>query len=62
MAILVGGVEVLRQLVESMKMMVTGQGWEEKGGETGDRVAGLEEADKEKCEGVIVGGYMYRNR
>ena len=26
---------------------------EEKGGETGDRVAGLEEAEKEKCEGKI---------
>ena len=34
----------------SMKMMVTKQGLEEKGGETGDRMAGLEEAEKEKCE------------
>ena len=36
-----------------MNMMVTGLGWEEKLGETGDRIAGLEEAEKEKCKGVM---------
>ena len=39
--------------MNGITMMVTGQGWEEKGGEIGDRVAGLEEAQKEKCEGVM---------
>ena len=37
----------------SLKMMVTRQGVEGKGGDTGDRVAGLEEAEKEKCEGEM---------
>ena len=46
---LVGEVDDLRKLMSSMKMMVTGHGLEERGGETGDRVAGLEEAE-EKCE------------
>ena len=32
-------------------MMVTGQGVEEKGGETANRVARLDEAEKEKGEG-----------
>ena len=36
--------------MESMTMMVMGQGVEEKGGETEDRVTGLEEYEKEKCE------------
>ena len=45
--------EDLRKMMGSMKIMVTGQGLEEKGGETGDRVAGLEEAEKEKCEGEM---------
>ena len=41
-------------MMESMKRMVTAQGLEEKQGETGDRVARLEEADeKEKCERVM---------
>ena len=35
---LVGEVEDLRKIVESMNMMVVGQGVEEKGGETEDRV------------------------
>ena len=47
---LAGEVEYLRKIMDSMKMMVTGQGVEEKGGEIGDRVAGLEEDEKEKCE------------
>ena len=34
-------------------MMVTGQGVEEKGEETEDRVTGLEEDEKEKCEGEM---------
>ena len=39
-------------MMESMKRIVTGQGLEEKRGETWDRMAGLEEAE-EKCEGVM---------
>ena len=34
---LVGEVEYLRQMMESMNMVVTGQGLEEKGGDTGYR-------------------------
>ena len=48
---LVGEVEDLTKMTGSMNMMVTGQRLEEKGGETGDSVAALEEAEKEKCEG-----------
>ena len=48
---LVGEVEDLRQMLESMKRIVIGLGLEEKGGETGDRMAELGEA--EKCEEVI---------
>ena len=51
----VGEVEDLRQMTESMKRIVTGQGLEEKGEETGGLVAGLEEAE-EKCEGVMTPG------
>ena len=52
-ASLVGEVEDLRQMMEIMKRMVTGQELKEKRGETGDQVARLEEADeKEKCERV----------
>ena len=40
--------------MESMKRMVTGQGLEERRGETEDQVARLEEADeKEKCSRVM---------
>ncbi len=39
--------------MRSMNVMVTGQGLEENGGETRDRVAGLEEAEKEKCKGEM---------
>ena len=51
---MVGEVEDLRKMMESLKMMVTGQGLEEKRGETGDQVATLEEAEEneqEKCVG-----------
>ena len=48
---LVGEVEDLRQMMESMKRIVTGLGLEEKEEETGDRMAVLGEA--EKCEEVI---------
>ena len=49
-----GEVEYLRKMMESLKRMVTGQGLEEKRGETGDQEATLEEAEekeKEKCVG-----------
>ena len=51
---LVGEVEDLRKMMESLKRMVTGQGLEEKRGETGDQEATLEEAEEkeqEKCVG-----------
>ena len=49
---LVGEVEYLRKMVESLKRMVTGQGLDETSGETGDREAALEEAEeREKCVG-----------
>ena len=51
---LVGEVEDLRKMMESLKRMVTGQGLEEKRGETGDQEATLEEEEekeKEKCVG-----------
>ena len=48
---LVGEVEDIRQVLENMKRMITGQGLEEESGETGDQVAGREETEeKEKCE------------
>ena len=52
MARLVGEVEDIRQVLETMKRMVTGLGLEEKGGQTGDRVARREE-ENEKGEGVL---------
>ena len=51
---LVGEVEDLWKMMESLKRMVTGQGLEEKRGETGDQEATLEEAEEkeqEKCVG-----------
>ena len=49
---LVGEVEDLRKMVESLKRMVTGQGLEETSGETGDREATVKEAEeREKCVG-----------
>ena len=50
---LVGEVEDLTKLMGIMKMMVTGQGLEEKAGETGDRVGGLDGPEKEKYQGVM---------
>ena len=53
---LVGEVEDLRKMVESLKRMVTGQGLEETSGETGDREATLKEAEeREKCVGEKTG-------
>ena len=37
---LVGEVEDIRQVLETMKRVITGQGLEEEIGETGDQVAG----------------------
>ena len=48
---LVGEGEDLRKMMESLKRMVTGQGLEEKRGETGDQEASLEE-EKEKEKSV----------
>ena len=54
---LVGEVEDIRQVLENMKRMITGQGLEEESGETGDQVAGWEETEeKEKCERVMTPG------
>ena len=50
MARLVGEVEDLRKMMESLKRMVTGQGLEEKRGETGDQEASLEEAEEKEKE------------
>ena len=47
---LVGEVEDLRKMMESLKRMVTGQGLEEKRGETGDQEATLEEAEEKEKE------------
>ena len=51
---LVGEVEDLRKMMESLKRMVTGQGLEEKRGETWDQEATLEEAE-EKEQDTCVG-------
>ena len=49
---LVGEVEDLRKMMESLKRMVTGQGLETTSGETGGQEATLEEAEeREKCVG-----------
>ena len=47
---LVGEVEDLRKMMESLKRMVTRQGLEEKRGETGDQEASLEEAEEKEKE------------
>ena len=47
---MVGEVEDLRKMMESLKRMVTGQGLEEKRGETGDQEASLEEAEEKEEE------------
>ena len=60
---LVEEVEDLRQMMESMKRMITGQGLEEESGETGDQVARLEEMEeKEKCECVMTPGNMRQRK
>ena len=49
---LVGEVEDLTKMMESLKRMITEQGLEETSGETGDREATLKEAgEREKCVG-----------
>ena len=54
---LVGEVGGLRQMMESMKRMITQQGLEEERGVTGIQVARLEETEeKEKCERVMTPG------
>ena len=50
MARLVGEVEDLRKMMESLKRMVTGQGLEEKRGEPGDQEATLDEAEEKEHE------------
>ena len=52
---LVGEVEDIRQMMETMEVMVTGLRLKEKGGQTGDRVVRREE-EKETCEGVLAPG------
>ena len=54
---LVGELRDLRQMMDSMKRMITGQGLEEESGETGDQVARREETEeKEKREPVMTPG------
>ena len=53
---LVGELRDLRQMLDSMKRMITGQGLEEESGETGDQVARREETEKEKREPVRTPG------
>ena len=53
---LVGEVGDLRQMMESMKMIITRQGLEEERGITGIQVARPEETEKEKCERVMTPG------
>ena len=54
---LVGEVGYLRQMMDSMERMTTGQGLEEESGETGDQVARLEVSEeKEKCERMMAPG------
>ena len=50
----VGELRYLRQMMDSMNRMISGQGLEEESGETGDQVARREETEeKEKCEPVM---------
>ena len=54
---LVGELTYLRQILDSLKRMITGQGLEEESGETGDQVARREETEeKEKREPVMTPG------
>ena len=51
---LVGELRYLRQMMHSLKRMITGQGLEKESGETGDQVARrVETEEKEKCEPVM---------
>ena len=51
---LVGELGYLRQMMDSLKRMITGQELEEESGETGDQVARRKETEeKEKCEPVM---------
>ena len=43
---LVGELRDLRQMMDSLKRMITGQGLEEESGETGDQVARREETEE----------------
>ena len=53
----VAGLRDLRQMLDSMKRMITGQGLEEESGETGDQLARREETEeKEKREPVRTPG------
>ena len=45
---LVGELRDLRQMLDSMKRMITGQGLEEESGETGDKVARQEETEEKE--------------
>ena len=54
---LVGELRDLRQMMDSMKRVITGQGLVEESGKTGDQVARLEETEeKEKREPVMTPG------
>ena len=54
---LVGELRDLRQMMDSLERMITGQGLENESGETGDQVARREETEeKEKCEPVMTPG------
>ena len=53
---MVGEVGDLRQMMESMKRMITRQGLEEEIGETWIQVARLEETEEKKCERVMTPG------
>ena len=56
-AMLVGELRYLRQMMDSMKRMITGQGLVEESGDTGDQVAKREETEeKEKREPVMKPG------
>ena len=54
---LIGELRDLRQMMDRMKRMITGQGLEEESGETGDQVVRREETEeKEKREPVMTPG------
>ena len=56
---LVGEQRDVRQMMDSLKRMITGQGLVEENGKTGDQVARREETEeKEKREPVMTPGSM----